>query len=143
MTDTAVCVPFFSRENKLEELLESIDNKDIANKDMAVYIADNGRITSSKERIYSNKWSFNLTIFDLDYDSGIGNCRKKLVEKTNEDILFFIDPDMTMPHNYHILIDQLLAREDLGAVSGLLLEGTRIFTSAADIETRNNTVWLC
>lgn len=142
MKDIAICVPFFSRVDKLENLLKSIDDKKFRDENITVYIADNGQETPSKESLYDTKWSFDLTVFDLEYDSGIGNCRKQLVERTSEDILFFIDPDMTIPHNYQILIDQLMYRDDLGAVSGLLLEGSRIYTTAADIETRNNTIYI-
>jgi len=136
MDGVAVAVPMFSRVGKLQSLLKSVDETAI----QQVYVADNGRMTNKKHQLYSKNYSFNLTVFDLEYDSGIGNCRRVLSQRPTERILLFLDPDMTLPQNHNLLIDQLQARSELGGVSGLLLEGDRIYTTASDIKEENGII---
>lgn len=128
----------FSRVKKLQKLLHSIDEKNIPK----VYIADNGRITKEKQSLYDMTRTYELEIFDLEYDSGVGKCRKVLTKNTDEDILMFLDSDMVIPANYELLIDQLKANKNIGAVGGLINVKGRIKPPGIDLKEVNNKLTL-
>lgn len=138
MTDLAVGVPMFKRVERLSDLLNSVAKTKIS----SVYVADNGKMTAEKEELYNDEYPFNLTIFDIEYDSGLGNCRDTLVSKTNEDFLFFVDSDMRIPSNYDVLVEQLKSRPSLGGVGGIILDENqgRIRSTAGDLRIEDDIV---
>jgi len=129
MSDIAVCIPVFLRTNKVSTLLESVDETEIEK----VYIADDGEMTEEKKTLYATDFAFELEVFDLEYDAGVGKKRNVLATEPDEEYLLFIDSDMEIPDNYHILHEQLEARPDVGFVAGMYLETDRIYTVASDI----------
>jgi len=125
MSQIAVGVTVFKRINKLEALLSSID-ADFA---PVVYVSDDGEWSKRKEEVYSRSYPFDLKVFDLEYDAGLGAGRNKIVQEMTEDYLLLMDSDMQMPENVGLLLEQLEADPDLGGVCGLFAEENRIFTS--------------
>lgn len=127
-SEIAVCAPVFKRISKVEDLLESVEKTSLNQ----VYIADDGKNTTEKERVYNRDWGFDLEIFDLEFDSGVGEKRHVLAKKPEEEYLLFIDSDMKVPQNYEVLLDQLTARQEIGGVCGMYLEDGRIRTVSTD-----------
>lgn len=119
MADSTVAlgVPVYQRTEKLRSLLESVEEVAVD----AVYVADNGH-TEERRELYDDEWAFDLEVLDVEYDSGLGNCRARIVEALEEDYLLITDSDHTVPHNVSTLVDQLEARPDVGGVCGLLFE---------------------
>jgi glycosyltransferase involved in cell wall biosynthesis len=134
MEDLAVCIPVFERTAKTRDLLESIETTDI----QKVYIADDGKDTPEKQKVYSRDWEFDLEVFNLDFDAGVGEKRNILAKKPKEEFLLFIDSDMKIPRNYKLLLNQLKARPNLGGVCGMYLEDGRVSTVSTDFYEEKN-----
>lgn len=113
----ALGVPVFKRTEKLRNLLESVESVPLD----SVYVADNGHVETRQE-IYDHDWTFDLTVLNVEYDSGLGNCRRSIVEAFNEEYLVVVDSDHTVPHNVTRLVEQLAARPAVGGICGLLVE---------------------
>lgn len=129
MSDIAVCVPMFMRSSKLRTLLASAERSGIEK----VYVADDGETTDAKEAIYSADYGFELEVFDLEYDAGVGHKRNVLGSEPDEPYLLFVDSDMQVPPNYMTLYRQLEALPDLGGVTPMYLEDGRISTVSTDL----------
>lgn len=114
----AAGVTVFKRTEKLRNLLGSIPSEHIE----TVYVADNGEIDESRQAVYDEAYPFELTVLDLEYDSGLGYGRKKIVEAVDEEYLLIVDNDMIVPENVDLLRDQLAAKPTYGGISGVLLE---------------------
>lgn len=136
-TSIAVVVPMFSRVRKLETLFRSAERFDIEK----IYIADDGGQTDEKERLYSTDWDFELTVYDLPYDAGVGKKRQVLSTRPDEEYLLFLDSDMKVPHNYELLYRQLEKRPDVGGVCGMYLEPGRISTASSDFYEEDGTLY--
>lgn len=137
MADFALCIPVFSRVDKVDRLLRSADGKE---KIETVHIADDGYIDERKESIYSRDYSFSLDMIDLEYDAGVGYKHRELVSQTSEQYLMFLDSDMEVPPNYSVLLNQLIELPNVGGVSGMYLEDGRISTVAGDLFVENDTL---
>lgn len=129
MEDIAIGVTVFKRINKLEHLLKSV-NSELLSK---VYVADDGEITDRKREVYNRKYPFDLTVFDLPFDAGLGYGRNKIFEELSEDYMLLLDSDMEVPHNVSILFEQLESNKQIGGICGLFLENNRISTSCCDL----------
>jgi glycosyltransferase involved in cell wall biosynthesis len=139
MSDVAVCTTVFKRIKKIDKLLNSIDSEIVS----TVYIADDGEWTDQKERVYSQSFEFNLEVFNLDFDSGLGAGRHKIVQEFDEDYLLLMDSDMQMPENTEILLKQLQNDSRIGGICGLFAEDKKIFSSGClDIYIEDNIVEL-
>ena len=139
MDDIAVCTTVFKRIEKMDELLHSIDPELIS----TVYVADDGEWTDQKKRVYSQSFEFDLEVFNLDFDSGLGAGRHKIVQESDENFILLMDSDMKMPTNTHILLEQLNQDQTLGGVCGVFAEDNKIFTSGClDIFENDNTVYV-
>lgn len=108
----ALGVPVFQRTEKLRQLLNSVDPEFVD----TVYVADNGK-TETRQELYGESFGFELNALDVEYDSGLGNCRRSIVEALTEDYLFVVDSDHVMPANADTLVRQLESRRDLGGIS--------------------------
>lgn len=138
MSEIAVGVVMFQRTSKLEKLLESCDELGIE----TVYVADNGKVDDRKETLYDREFSFDLTVFNLEFNAGVGECRRVLSERPNEEYMLFLDSDMQVPPNYQTLVDQLDRRPSIGGISGSLLElgEHRIRAPASDLFEDGDTL---
>lgn len=134
MSSIAVGIKTFSRTEKLEQLLESIDPQIFD----VVYVADDGKMTQRKRNLYNRGFSFDLVILNLEYDSGLGYGRKKIVDNLTEEYILIVDNDMLIPNNVEILKDQLEMEPNLGGVSGYLLEGSRLIASTHDLHIKDD-----
>ena len=134
MSSIGMGVKVFSRTNKLENLLESVDPSVIE----TVHVADDGKSTSRKEELYSREFPFELNVIDLDYDTGLGYGRKRIVEESTEDFLLIVDSDHIIPHNVELLRKQLEHDPELGGISGALIENNRVRIGAHDLYTEGN-----
>lgn len=133
--DLAIGVTVFKRINKLKTLLESIDAEIVS----TVYVADDGELTERKMSVYNQTYPFDLELFDLPFDAGIGAGRARIVNALEEDYFLLMDSDMEMPPNVEVLYQQLNEKSDLGGVCGLFIEDERIFSSGCiDIFEDNN-----
>ena len=135
MTDRSMAlgVPVFQRTKKLCSLLESAEYVPIDR----VYVADNGR-TEERTELYDRNWKFDLEVLDVEYDSGLGNCRHRIVEALEEDYLLITDSDHEIPHNVMTLVDQLEAQPDIGGVCGLLFEHGGLRATCHDLYERDD-----
>lgn len=113
----ALGVPVFKRTEKLRNLLESAEDVPVD----TVYIADNGH-TEERRGVYDADYAFDLEVLDVEYDSGLGNCRHSVVEALSEEFLIIADSDHELPHNVATLVSQLQDRPEFGGVCGLLFE---------------------
>jgi len=137
VTDIAVCIPVFTRVDKLSNLLDSIEKEGIKK----VYIADDGKLTEKKEELYSQTFEFDLTVFDLEYDAGVGKKRQILAMRPKENYLLFVDSDMEVPQNYAVLKKQLEERPNTGFIAGMYMETDRIYTVASDLYLENDVLY--
>jgi hypothetical protein len=135
-SEIAVCVPVFKRTPKVEDLLESVEKTSLDQ----VYIADDGKNTADKERVYNRDWGFDLEIFDLEFDSGVGEKRHILAKKPEEEYLLFIDSDMKVPRNYEVLLKQIKDRPNIGGVCGMILEEGRIRSTSSDFYEEDGNI---
>jgi len=134
MADIALGVKVFSRAEKLENLLESVEDTEIA----AVYIADDGEQMPEKTQIYEAEYPFELTVLDLEYDAGLGYGRNRIVDESNEEFLLIVDSDHEVPRDVGRLRKQLEASPRLGGVGGLLFERGKIRGVCHDLYERDN-----
>lgn len=117
MTDIGLCAIMFSRNDRLRRLLDSVTSSSIS----TVYIADNGEIDDERAEIYDQSFPFDLEVLDLEFDVGQGFAHSQLTEHCEEDYLLLVDNDMEVPDNVELLAEQLDEREDIGGISGILL----------------------
>lgn len=134
--DVALGTKVFSRANKLEGLLDSVEGTPID----AVYVADDGEPSEEKDRIYSGDYPFDLTVLDLEYDAGLAYGRNRIVEASETEYLLVVDSDHEVPANVDILVDQLEALPDLGGVSGLLYECEKIRGTCHDLHENGDVL---
>lgn len=130
MSEIAVGATVFQREQKVADLLDSISSEPPIE---TVYLGDNGHITERKKEIYAKEYPFNLEVLDLEYDSGLGHSRKRIVEESQEPYLLIVDNDVKIPHNVAQLYKILQERANLGGVGGILIENTRIRSDCYDL----------
>jgi hypothetical protein len=135
--DTSVCVTVFNRTDKLANLLNSINDSYFEK----VYIADDGKITEKKEKLYSKNFDFDIELIDIEYDRGVGYKRRQLAEVPNEEYLFYLDADMELPSNHKILRDQIQAKPDLGLVGGMYMSSNSVGVPASDLFESNNVLY--
>jgi|AntRauTorcE11898_2_1112593.scaffolds.fasta_scaffold10214_2 GT2 family glycosyltransferase len=131
MADIAVGTKVFTRTKKLQQLLDSIEQTDIDR----VYIADDGKRTPEKERVYEREYDFELDVIELEYDAGLGRGRKEIVDRLqDETYLLIVDTDHEVPPNVSVLADQLAADPSIGGIAGTIVEPEhgRVFQSAKD-----------
>lgn len=130
MSEVALGATVFQREEKINDLLNSIDSTSPIE---TVYLGDNGKITDYKKEIYNREYPFELEILNLEFDSGLGHSRRKIVEKSEEQFLLIVDSDVKIPHNVGDLHTILRHRTGLGGVGGVLVEGNRIRSDCYDL----------
>lgn len=135
MSEIAVGATVFQRENKVADLLESIDATSPVSK---VYLGDNGKMTERKQEIYNEDYEFDLKVLDLEFDSGLGHSRRKIVERSDEPYLLIVDSDVRIPHNVSDLYTILQRRPDLGGVGGVLIESDQIRSDCYDLFDRGS-----
>jgi len=133
--DIAVGVKVFSRVEKLGRLLSSIEPSPVD----TVYVADDGEMTDEKTALYDREFDFDLTVFDLPYDAGLGHGRAHIVENLSEEYLLVVDSDHELRGDVGVLREQLRADSDLGGVSGLLYENGAIVGTCHNL-SRNGDV---
>lgn len=121
MSSIALGTIVFQRDKKLQNLLKSVDPKHIS----TVYIADNGH-TEEREWIYSTDFQFELHVIDMDFDIGIGACRRAIAERCEEKYLLVTDCDMLVPGNFEVLRDQLDASPEFGGIAGIIRENGKV-----------------
>lgn len=130
MPDIALGVVVLNRVDKLERLLESAEEPPID----TVYVADNGKPTDAKKRLFTQKYDFKLKILDLEYDIGLGSSRDAIVSEFDEEYLLIADSDHEIIDDIDRLVGVLQTREDIGGVAGSVMEPERgrIWQSAKD-----------
>ena len=114
--DIAVGTKVFKRSEKLEQLLSSIPNYV-----KTVYVADDGS-TNERSDIYTKEYQFDLKVLDLEYDKGLGAGRRAIVDEFTEEYLTIVDADHKIPENLDLLRGLLDENDQLGGVSGAILE---------------------
>jgi hypothetical protein len=134
MSDIAIGVPMFEREQALAQLLDSVPPYV-----ETVYVADNGE--KDYRSVYAGPHDFEIDVSFLPYDCGIAKCRQKIVEECTEPYLWVGDNDMefTAETDLKTLKAILEANPDLGGVSGWLLEGNTVRAGARNLELHNGT----
>jgi hypothetical protein len=132
--DIAVGVKVFSRVEKLGRLLSSIEPSPID----TVYVADDGEMTDEKTALYDREFDFDLTVFDLPYDAGLGQGRAHIVENLAEEYLLVVDSDHELLGDVTALRDQLEADDRLGGVAGLLYENENVVGTCHDLHRSGN-----
>jgi len=132
-SSVALGVPVFQRTEKLRALLESAATVEID----TVYVADNGH-TEEREALYAEDWAFDLEVLDLEYDSGLGNCRHRIVEALDEQYLLVTDSDHTVPHNVGTLVEQLSVMSEVGGICGLLYEHGDLRATCHDLHEHDD-----
>lgn len=130
MNEIALGATVFKREEKVANLLDSIPSDSLIR---SVYLGDNGEITENKKKIYSKKYPFDLNVLDLEYDSGLGHSRQRIVKESDEPYLLIVDSDVEIPHNVELLYTILQQRDDLGGVGGILIENDQIRSDCYDL----------
>ena len=135
MEEIAVGATVFDRAEKVADLLDSIGPETPIS---AVYLGDNGNTTERKEEIYSKEYPVELHVLDLQYDSGLGHSRRKIVERSDEPYLLVVDSDVEIPHEVGRLHTILRQRPELGGVGGVLIEGDRIRSDCYDLFERGS-----
>jgi hypothetical protein len=138
MEEVALGTAVLNRTGKLEKLLHSAENTGI----QKIYVADNGRIDDERENLYQSDFSFDLEVLDLEYDVGLGHCRDEIVKAVDEDFLLMADSDHQISNNLDVLVEILSSEEELGGVSGTIVEPGvgRIWQSAKDFRLVDNTL---
>lgn len=131
----AVGVPVYKRTEKLQNLLTSVESAPID----TVYVADNGH-TEERVKIYEEDWTFDLEVLDLEYDSGLGNCRSSIVDALSEDYLIVVDSDHTIPTNVGLLVHQLEKKPEFGGICGLLFENGGLRGTCHDLYESNDVL---
>jgi len=134
--DIAVGVKVFSRVEKLDRLLSSIERYPID----TVYVADDGEMTDEKTGLYDREYGFELTLFDLPYDAGLGAGRAHVVEHLSEEYLLLVDSDHELLGSVTTLRDQLEADDGLGGVAGLLYEDGAVVGTCHDLHPNDDVL---
>ncbi|WP_255194492.1 glycosyltransferase family A protein [Natronobeatus ordinarius] len=139
----AIGVKVFDRTDRLRALFESIPAGEFS----TVYIADDGPPAGKAQRrtqLYDGEYPFDLEVLGLEYDTGLGYGRHRIVEASDEEYLLMLDSDNHVPNNVSVLLELMNHRSDLGAVSGCLAEPTehRITMMGADFGERDGTLLL-
>lgn len=132
----ALGTPVFSRTGALRTLLKSVPEYVTT-----VYIADNGR-NGERQDLYAESWPFDLNILQLQYDCGIGPCRKAIADAVTEPYLFMCDNDMEIIREMDLLrLQEVLENNpDLGGIATWLKEGDTIRTGARNLYEHNGTI---
>lgn len=138
MDNIALGATVFNRHEKVADLLKSADTISCIK---IIYLGDNGRLTKEKKEIYSRNYSFDLEVLDLEYDSGLGYSRRKIVEESDEAFLLIVDSDVEIPQNVANLYSILNERPKLGGVGGILIEDDRIRSDCHDLFSRDNLLF--
>jgi len=140
MTDNAIAVgtPVFSRTAALKQLLNSVPEYV-----STVYIADNGPDDPDRAQLYQQSWPFEVHVCEMEYDVGIGKCRREIADTVEEPYLFVCDSDMeiTRADDLRTLRSILTRHDDLGAVAGWLKEGNSVRTGARNLRHDGDTVF--
>lgn len=138
MDDVAVGTKVFMRDEKLRNLLESIERTDIPK----VYVADDGKETEEKAAIYAESYDFDLEVLQLEYDAGLGYGRKQIVDRLEAEYFLLVDSDHEVPPNVDILRTILEADPDIGGIAGNIAEPEycRLFQSGKDIVINGNVI---
>lgn len=124
----AAGVPVLSRTEDLQRFLNSVPSELVD----TVYIADNGK-TRERSDLYQSNYPYKLEVLDLEYDIGIGACRRAIAAELVEDYLVVADNDMELPPNIDVLKTILDLKQNLGGVSGILLENDSIRSGCRDL----------
>lgn len=126
----ALGVPVFKRTEALKRCLESVDATAVDR----VIVADNGRV-GTHDQVYEQDWEFELTVLDLEYNSGIGACRAAIADELTEEYLIVGDNDMIIPPASELRHLQTALEYDtnLGAVSGIIVEGNRVRSGCSNL----------
>jgi len=132
--DIAVGVPMFSREQALQNCLDSLPSYI-----ETAYVADNG--AEIERGVYQREYPFSVEVLDLPYDCGIGKCRHEIAEACEEDYLWVGDNDMeiTRENDLQILKCILENNPDLGGVSGWLIEDNTVRAGARNLRKHGST----
>jgi len=116
--DLALGTVAYKRTDRLEDLLESCVRQPVSK----VYIFDNGEETDRKHELYNRDFPYEIQVTQSDINKGPNYGRYHIAEQSAEDYLLIVDSDNELIGDIKILVDQLKDREDLGGVSGVLLE---------------------
>lgn len=135
--EIAVGVPIYSRAGALRQLLESVPSYV-----STVYVAENGPPQDRDRPLYREPWPFELDVLRLGHDVGIGACRAALTEAVTEPFLWMGDNDMEFCRDDDLarLREILAAHDDLGGVSGWLIEGDVVRSGARDLRRVGDTI---
>ena len=126
-----VCTPYFGREEKLRELLESVPpgiDK--------VLIADNSKSRFDR----TDEFKLDIEVMNLSFDCGIGKCRNEMAKNTDTEYMLVVDSDMEIPDNWETLHHILDSKPHLGGVSGGLFEHGRFRLGAIDFHDVRGTL---
>jgi hypothetical protein len=139
MSTIALGVATLNRTNRLEKLLSSVCLTPVER----VYVADNGRMSEQKERLYERDYAFDLTVYDLEYDIGLGYCRNHIANNFEEDYLLVADDDHVLNEDIIRLQKVLETEESIGGVAGTIMEpeNDRVRQSAKDFKERNGHLY--
>lgn len=120
MSSVALGTTVFARTDDLRRLLESISGEFVDH----VYVADDGD-SDERSDLYARSFPFELTVFDLAYDAGVGEGRNRIARELTEEYLLLVDSDHRLPPNVEVLRTQLDAAPELGGVAGTIMEPER------------------
>jgi len=136
LSEIAVAVPVLSRSEALAQFLESVPAGV-----SRVVIADNGP-PGAHTHVYSRDWHVDIDVLDLEFDIGIGACRAALTDAVGEPYLWMGDCDMAFcrTEDLQLLRDILAAHDDLGGVSGWLIEDGTVRPGAANLRVTDSAV---
>lgn len=116
-TTVDICVPILKRTDDLRRLLNSVpDWID------GVYVADNGPTDADRDGLYDCDYPFDLEVLELEFDVGIGRCRRAASKASDSEYIVVCDNDMELPTNLEVLIEILEDDASLGGVGGILDE---------------------
>lgn len=139
MTSIALGTVTLNRTDRLENLLQSVNQTPVDQ----VYVADNGLMNGKKKQLYQRSFDFDITVYDLEYDIGLGYCRKHIADNFEEDYLLVADDDHVLNRDVERLKKILESRDSIGGVAGTIVEPTpgRVWQSAKDFEERDNCLY--
>jgi len=127
--EIAVGVPVYSRSGALSQFLDSLPSYV-----SRAIVADNGP-PGEHAHVYCQDWGVNIDVLELDHDIGIGACRAAITDAVDEPYLWMGDCDMEFcrDQDLQLLRRILAAHDDLGGVSGWLIEGDVVRSAARDL----------
>lgn len=132
--EVALGTKLFSREKKLQKLLDSVPESIIS----TVYVADDGN--EDDRPLFDKEYLFDLVVLNLEYDAGLGAGRKAIVDACDEDYLLIVDTDHEVPENVDALVDILNERPEYGGVSGIVNENGDKSTLLHDFEEHGDVL---